>query len=235
MGFATTAHHNIVQRLKSKLGATTVRSVIEVADKPANRYEVRAKKIVLLFAPKECNSYELVYDYLVNTPGVIDVNGMKFLYYYQGKVYQLKELIPLCDGEVSAPTLRSRLDTMSIDEALQLGCPMPTLSRTRSIKIEYCGNTYLSKDLALLLGVDLKTLIRHLHKKPDLSKPLTFLRRDEKEQYDRNGFVLYKYAEKQYNIFELAKKLAMRPTTLYRLLRVNKMSLEDILSQYPKE
>jgi hypothetical protein len=236
MGYATVAHHNIVQRLKSKLGASTVSSIIEKEDiKPVDRVEVRAKKIVLLFAPEGCNSYELVYDYIANTPGVIDINGMKYLYYYKGKVCQLKDLIPLCDGPISAPTLRSRLDTMSIDDALRLGTPMPSMARSRSGKITYLGKEYKAHELAMMFGVDLKTLTRHVHKTPVIDKPLRFFRRNDEDRFDRDGFILYSHAGKQYTLLALAKELDIEPKVLYRLLRVKKMFIEDVIEWKNKE
>ncbi len=236
MGYATAEHHKLVQRLKSKLQTKTIASIVDRrVDEPIDRIAVRAKKITLLFAPASCNAYELVYDYIANTPGVVDINGMKFLYFYRGKVYQLKELIPLCSGEISAPTLRSRLDSMSIEEALQLGCPRPAMSRSCTAIIEYCGIKYKSKDLSMLLGVDLKTLARHVHKTPVITKPLQFFRRMENERYDKNGFVLYAYAGHEYNILALAKKLGVEPKVLFRLLRVKKMFIEDAIAHLIKE
>lgn len=236
MGYATTAHHNIVQRLKSKLGATTVSSIIDAGTRePEDRISVRAKKIILLFAPEDCNSYELVYDYIINTPGVIDVSGMKYLYYYKGRVYQLKELIPMCDGPISAPTLRSRLDMMSIDDALRLGEPMPRMKRSQGSKLTYLGKEYQAQTLAMLFDVDLRTLTRHVHKTPVIDKPLRFFRRSDEDRYDRDGFLLYSYAQKQYHLLDLAKKLGIEPKVLYRLLRVKKMFIEDVIEQYNKE
>ena len=221
----------VVERLKAKLPTKTViaKADLRIVGK-LDRVAIKARRIKLHYAPPEIDTYEAIYDYLDTHPTAMSNNGIKYLYYYEGKIYQLTELCGLCSDEISPELLRSRLTTMCIKDALNLSIQRPRLNRSHKQVFEYHGVEYTAKELAMLCGMDSKTFATHLQGTGDVYKVIENYRHRVGDRYDAKGFLLFEHEGADKNLLELAKATRIPLETLYIRLRTQKLSVEEAIA-----